>query len=165
MVHSRLCRSVRFRLCLWLPTGCMAIWIGRSGLGRYSRSPLANEDDECASSLTVSGLRHPRRHVDADPACLFWAATRALIPGVALDLGMNSRPSWSSPRMGVAAIAASRSSIHRLIPREARRSRPDRANSHAKARSQGGRSGPHARATSQSSSPTTSRRRRRSPSA
>ena len=40
------------------------------------------------------------------PACLSWAATRALIPGVALDLGMNSRPSWSSPRMGVAAIAA-----------------------------------------------------------
>jgi hypothetical protein len=59
VVHSRLCRSVRFRLCLWLPTGRMAIWIGRSGLGRYSRSPLANEDNERLRAVAASASGRP----------------------------------------------------------------------------------------------------------
>ena len=83
LVHSRLRRSLRFRFCLWFPTGRMAIWIGRSGLGRYSRSPLANEDDESASSMKVGGIRHPRRRIDADPLarhCATVDATRRRAP-------------------------------------------------------------------------------------
>ena len=83
LVRSRLCRSLRFRFCLWFPTGRMAIWIGRSGLGRYSRSPLANEDDESASSMKVGGIRHPRRRIDADPLtrhCATVNATRRRAP-------------------------------------------------------------------------------------